>query len=118
MKSFSEGAELAAQAARDSKAKNVIIIDLRNLSFVTDYFVIGTGDSDVQVQSIARHVKEELQKRDMELLRMEGYNKAHWVLLDFGDIVVHVFHKDFRDFYSLERLWGDAPKMEYDFAAE
>lgn len=113
-----EGAIMAARVARDSKAKEVVVIDLRNISYITDYFVIGSGDSEIQVQSIASHVKEELEGAGMKLLRMEGYREAQWVLLDFGDVVVHIFHKEARKFYNLERLWGDAPMVEYDYAVE
>ncbi len=113
MISAAEGAVLAAREAQGKKARDVLVIDLRGLSSVTDYFVICTGDSDVQVQAIARHLKEKLTESGLKLLRMEGYVHASWVLLDFGDIVVHVFHHEVRDFYSLERLWGDAPQVDY-----
>ena len=118
MSSFSDNAKLAAEIARDSKAKDVVVIDLQGLSFVTDYFVIASGESGIQVQSIAYYVKEEFEKKGIKLLRIEGYNEAQWVLLDFGEIVVHIFHKDARGFYNLERLWGDAPVIEYGCAAE
>lgn len=114
MISAAEGALLAAREALESKAKDILIIDLRDLSSVTDYFVICTGDSDIQVQSIARHIKEKLSEAGLRLLRMEGYLHAQWVLLDFGDIVIHVFHHEARTFYSLERLWGDAPQVDFN----
>ena len=114
MISAEEGAVLAAREARDSKGKDVIVIDLRGISVVTDFFVICSGDSDIQVQSIARNIKEKLIEAGIEFLRMEGYADAHWVLLDFGDIVVHVFHQETREFFGLERLWGDAPRVEFD----
>ena len=109
-----EGAVLAAREALEKKAKEVMVIDLRDLSSVTDYFVICTGDSDIQVQAIARNIKDKVTEAGLNLLRMEGYMHAQWVLLDFGDVVVHVFHHDARAFYSLERLWGDAPLVDYN----
>ncbi|HHX94944.1 MAG TPA: ribosome silencing factor [Clostridia bacterium] len=113
MLSAAEGAVLAAREAVERKAKDVVVIDLRNLSPVTDYFVICSGDSDIQVQSIARHLKEKLKGAGLDLLRMEGFQDAQWVLMDFGDVVVHVFYQEARAFYSLERLWGDAPRVNY-----
>lgn len=113
MNNAAEGAVLAAREALEKKAKDVTVIDLKDLSSVTDYFVIGTGDSDIQVQAIALHVKEKMKEAGFIPLRMEGYNDAQWILLDFGDIVVHVFHREARTFYNLERLWGDAPRVDY-----
>ncbi|NLO89276.1 MAG: ribosome silencing factor [Clostridia bacterium] len=106
----------AARAARDAKAKEVVVLDLRGLSFVTDFFVIGNGDSEIQVQSIAAKVKEEMEKIGVRALRTEGYREARWVLLDFGVVVVHIFHRDTRGFYNLERLWGDAQVVENDYS--
>lgn len=113
MLNAAEGAVLAAREAVEKKAKDVVVIDLRGLSSVTDYYVICTGDSDIQVQSIARHLKEKLTEAGLDLLRMEGYQEAQWVLLDFGDVVVHVFYQEARSFYCLERLWGDAPQVNF-----
>lgn len=117
MISAAEGAVLAAREAQDSKAKDVMVIDLRGLSSVTDYFVICSGDSDIQVQSIARKIDDKLSEAGMKLRRMEGYLDAQWVLLDYIDVVVHVFHHEVREFFSLERLWGDAPQVDYQYAA-
>jgi len=115
--SAAKGAVLAAKEALEKKAKDVMVIDLRGLSSVTDYFVICTGDSDIQVQAIALHLKDKLKESGFDLLRMEGYMHAQWVLLDYGDFVVHVFHHEARAFYSLERLWGDAPHVDFNQAA-
>lgn len=117
MISAAEGAVMAAKEALEKKAKDVLVIDLRGLSSVTDFFVICTGDSDIQVQAIAEHVKDKLKEAGFDLLRMEGYLHAQWVLLDFGDFVVHVFHHEARAFYSLERLWGDAPQVDFNQTA-
>ncbi|KUK10245.1 MAG: Ribosomal silencing factor RsfS [Clostridia bacterium 41_269] len=108
----------AAGAAKDAKAKEVVVLDLRGLSFVTDFFVIGSGDSDIQVQSIADKVMEEMEKIGTKVLRIEGYREARWVLLDYGDVVVHIFHRDIRSFYNLERLWWDAPVLEGSYPLE
>lgn len=113
-----EGAVMAAREALEKKAKDVTVIDLRHLSSVTDYFVICSGDSDIQVQAIALHIKDKLKEAGFDLLRMEGYLHAQWVLLDYGDFVVHVFHHEARAFYSLERLWGDAPPVDFDQETE
>lgn len=114
MISAAEGAVMAAKEVLEKKAKDVMVIDLRGLSSVTDFFVICTGDSDIQVQAIAQHIKDKLKEAGFDLLRMEGYLHAQWVLLDFVDFVVHVFHHEARAFYSLERLWGDAPQVDFN----
>ncbi|UCD05974.1 MAG: ribosome silencing factor [candidate division WOR-3 bacterium] len=90
------------------KGEDIIIFDLRNLSPITDYFVISTGLSDVHVRTIAEHIIEKESPQ-----HVEGLEAASWVLLDFFDVIVHVFSTDAREFYGLERLWGDAPVVEY-----
>lgn len=90
------------------KGEDIVIYDLRNLSPITDYFIISTGLSDVHVKTIAEHIME--QERPQHA---EGLEAASWVLLDFIDVIVHVFSKETREFYGLERLWGDAPIVEY-----
>jgi ribosome-associated protein len=90
------------------KGEDIVIFDLRDLSPITDYFIISTGLSDVHVRTIAEHiVKHESPQH------AEGLEAATWVLLDFVDVIVHVFSKEAREFYGLERLWGDAPVVEY-----
>ena len=84
-------------------------LDLRGVSSATDFFVLATGNSDIQVRAIAEHVLEELAKKGFRPLHVEGLDRARWVLLDFVDFVVHVFHPQAREFYQLENLWGDAP---------
>lgn len=113
MNNAAEGAVLAAREGLEKKAKDVMVLDLRNLSSVTDYFVICSGDSDIQVQAIALHVKDKMKQAGFIPVRIEGYNDAQWVLIDFLDFVVHVFHHEARDFYSIERLWGDAPEVDF-----
>jgi len=101
-------ARKAAEAALNKKASDIIILSLKDLTSVADYFVICSGDADVHVKAIADEIKKEL-KYDIKPWHIEGYQHLHWVLLDFVDFVVHVFHKNTRDYYNIERLWADAP---------
>lgn len=103
-----EVAKLAVQAADDRKAIRPVILDIKGLSVVADYFVLASGNSEKQVQAIATAVKDRLQEADVDVRGMEGYDQGRWVLIDAGDVVIHVFHREDRDFYDLERLWGDA----------
>jgi ribosome-associated protein len=105
--------EHAAGLALDRKAEGVMALDLRGVSSATDFFVLATGNSDIQVKAIAEHVIEELAREGVRPLHVEGLDRARWVLLDFVDFVVHVFHPQAREFYQLETLWGDAPVREF-----
>lgn len=108
-----ELARLAAMAADDKKAKQVVILDIRSISPIADYFVICHGSSTVQVKAIVDQVEEKVrEERGLHPHHVEGYANARWVLLDYGDVVVHVFHEHERDFYNLERIWGDAKTVE------
>lgn len=102
----------AADLTLESKAHGVVILDLREISTATDYFVMASGNSDVQVKAIAEHVVDELKKEGVRPAHVEGLRGGRWVLLDYIDFVVHVFHPQARDFYQLENLWGDAPRWE------
>lgn len=102
----------AAELALERKARDVVVLDLRGISSATDYFVIASGRSDVQVKAIADHVVDELKKDAVRPEHTEGLRGARWVLLDYVDFVVHVFHPEARFFYQLENLWGDAPRWE------
>ena len=104
----------AAALALERKAQDVVALDLRGVSSATDYFVLATGTSDIQVRAIAEHVMEELSGEGIKPLHVEGLDRARWVLMDFVDFVVHVFHPLARDFYQLELLWGDAPTQEFN----
>jgi ribosome-associated protein len=99
---------LAARAAQSKKAEEIIILEIGKISLITDYFLICSGDSDVQVKAIADAVVEKLRKEGVRLGHLEGYNEGRWILLDFGDIVAHIFYGETRKFYDLERLWKDA----------
>lgn len=103
---------LIAQLMRDKKAQDVLVLDLRKVASFTDYFVIGTGRSDRQVQAIAEHLERELKGLKWRPTAVEGLGVARWVLMDFGDVIVHIFQKQVREFYDLEGLWSDAPRLE------
>ncbi len=102
----------AVRAAEDKKALDVVVLDLREVASFTDYFVITSGANARQVQAIADSVEEELKKQKKRPLRIEGYTSAEWVLVDYGDFVVHVFEDKARKFYDLERLWREARRVE------
>ena len=103
---------LCARAALDHKAIDLAILEVKNLSSFTDYFVISSGNSDRQVQAIASHIEEKLGTQGLHPLGVEGKREGRWVLLDYGDVVIHIFYHPMREFYDLERLWSDAPRVE------
>ncbi|GGA68878.1 ribosomal silencing factor RsfS [Ornithinibacillus halotolerans] len=100
--------KLAAEACDDKRAEDIVALDLAQVSLVADYFLICHGTNERQVQSIARAVKDQMEEHNVSVKRLEGFEQARWVLVDLGDVVCHVFHKDERSYYNLERLWGDA----------
>jgi ribosome-associated protein len=102
----------ALRAASDKKALNLVVLDLRPIASFTDYFLITSGTNPRQVQAISDAVVEELKKVGTRAARVEGYNTAEWVLVDYGDFVVHVFEDKARRFYDLERLWREASRVE------
>ena len=108
----------AAELAGELKALGIVVLDLKGISTATDYFVVATGRSDVQVKAIADHIVDELKKEGVRPVHVEGARGARWVLLDYVDFVVHVFHPEARLFYQLETLWGDAPRWEAPEADE
>ena len=105
---------LVAAAASDKKARDIVILDMEGVSMVTDHFVICSANSTTQVQAIADNIEEKLAEQGIQLLRKEGYREAHWILMDYGACVVHIFVEDDRRFYNLERLWGDAKSFAYN----
>jgi len=107
-------AKAAAEAAIDKKAENVVILDLRKVSSMADYFVICNGGVDVHVKAITDEIKRTIRKP----WHLEGYQKLNWVLMDYVDVVVHVFQPEVRSFYNLEKLWGDAPAETITLPAE
>lgn len=102
---------LAARAALDRKALDLAILDVRGLSSVTDYFLVCSGRSTTHLSSIAEAVREALKVADVRPLHAEGAPESGWLLLDYGDLLVHVFAEETRVYYALERLWGDAPSV-------
>lgn len=101
-------AAIAAQAADDKKARDVVTLDISDISVICEYFVICSGASSPQVRAIAENIEEKLEEHGVRKLRIEGLKDAHWILLDYGCVVMHVFQERDREFYNLERLWGDA----------
>lgn len=111
MMNSKELAEFCAQRCLDKKAENVVILDLENKSSVADYFVVASGFSDRQVVAIADNVADEVRKAGTKSLSHEGMVEGRWALIDFGSVIVHVFQDHLRDFFNLEGLWRDAPRI-------
>lgn len=102
----------AYKAAEDKKAMNIVVLDLKEVSLIADYFIICHGNSDTQVQAIATEVRKRAHDLGANIRGIEGVDSARWVLMDLGDVVVHVFHRDEREYYNIERLWSDAKVVE------
>ena len=98
------------ELAQERKAHDIVVLDLRGISSATDHFVLASGRSDTQVKAIADNIIDEMKKEGQRPAHVEGLQGGRWVLVDFIDVVVHVFHPQARDFYQLENLWGDAPR--------
>ena len=103
---------MALRAAADKKAVNSVLLDLREIASFTDFFVITSGSNERQVQAISDAVVEALKKNGSPVTRVEGFKTAEWILLDYGDFVVHVFDEKARQFYDLERLWRESKRVE------
>jgi len=103
---------MALSAASDKKAINSVVLDLREIASFTDYFLITSGANERQVQAISDEIVEKLKKAGTAAARVEGYKTAEWILLDYGDFVVHVFDERARKFYDLERLWRESRRVE------
>lgn len=106
-----EFAKIAAGAAADKKARDIVMLDIRGLSVIADYFVLCSGNSTTQVQAIAKAVKDKMNEKGLPVRGMEGYEEAKWVLIDCGDVVVHIFRSEEREFYNLDRVWSDAREL-------
>jgi ribosome-associated protein len=104
----------AARAAASKQGRDVAILDVRDLIVITDYFLIASGASDRQVRTIAEEIEKSVRDKGLRPVRREGEREGRWVLLDFVDFVAHVFLEEDREFYDLERLWSDAPRVEWD----
>ncbi|WP_303750258.1 ribosome silencing factor [Staphylococcus aureus] len=108
---------IAVDAIDNKKGEDTISLEMKGISDMTDYFVVTHGNNERQVQAIAGAVKEVANEQNIEVKRMEGYNEARWILIDLADVVVHVFHKDERNYYNIEKLYQDAPLESYSQVA-
>jgi ribosome-associated protein len=99
------------EAAEDKKAEDILVLDIARLTTIANFFVIMHGNSDVHVRAIANHIYQDLKDEGMRALHAEGVEDGRWAVLDFGAVIVHVFYRDLREFYGLERLWGDARRV-------
>ena len=109
-----EMAKLAIMALEDKKAEDIKVIDISEVSVIADYFIIANGTNRNQIQTLSDHVEETLGRAGVELKQVEGYDNANWVLLDFRDVIIHIFDKENRLFYDLERIWRDGKMIEAD----
>ncbi|MFE8703238.1 ribosome silencing factor [Cytobacillus sp. FJAT-54145] len=100
------------KAADDKRAEDIVVLNMKGISSVADYFIICHGNSDKQVQAIASEMKEKAHENGHDIKRMEGYEEGRWILVDLGDVIAHIFHREDRSYYNLERLWGDAPSED------
>ena len=107
---------LAAKLAAERHCTDITVLDLRGISPATDYFVIATGTSDRQMRTVADEVSEEAKKMGFQRFGRAGYEQAKWILLDFVDVVIHIFDTRQRDYYDLDLLWGDAKKLKWEDA--
>lgn len=107
-----EIARLAIKALEDKKAEEIKTIDISEVSVIADYFIIANGTNRSQIQALSDHVEETLGKAGVPLRQIEGYQNANWVLLDFHDVIIHIFDKENRLFYDLERIWRDGKPVE------
>jgi len=103
----------AAKIADERHCSDIVILDLRGLSPATDYFVIATGTSDRQMRTVADEICEVAKKQNAQRFGRAGYEQGRWIVLDFIDVVVHIFDSEYRDYYDLELLWGDAKRVDY-----
>ncbi|WP_257346109.1 ribosome silencing factor [Pseudalkalibacillus decolorationis] len=104
--------EQSVKAMDDKRAENIAVLDVRGISLIADYFLICHGNSEKQVEAIARTLKDVALEQNISIKRLEGLDHSRWVLVDLGDVIIHVFHKDERSYYNLEKLWGDAPNID------
>lgn len=110
--SIKKEAGIAVMALEDKKAEDIRVINIETVSVIADYFIIATGTNANQIKAMADEVEEKLGRAGFMLKQKEGYEHANWVLLDFGDVIIHIFDKENRFFYDLERIWRDGKVME------
>ncbi|MCK9216369.1 MAG: ribosome silencing factor [Firmicutes bacterium] len=109
-----EKKEVAIEVLKDKKAQDIKVIDISELSILADYFIIATGTSSTHVQSLADNLEEKLSGAGFDMHHKEGFRSGSWILLDYYDIVIHLFSKEEREFYNLERLWADATTINIE----
>ena len=107
-------AKAAYAALADKKGEDIRIIDISNISVLADYFIIASGSNRNQVQAMADNVQEELLKEGAQVRQVEGYKTANWILMDYGDIIIHIFSSEDRLFYDLERIWRDGAAIQVE----
>ncbi|MED4585644.1 ribosome silencing factor [Brevibacillus choshinensis] len=113
VKTVEDLARLVVKAAEDKKAENLMVLDIKNLSVIADYFMICHGNNERQVQAIVKEIRDQAHKSGTNVRGIEGADEGRWVLVDLGDVVIHVFHREEREFYNLERLWKDAEVVSF-----
>jgi ribosome-associated protein len=109
-----EKAILCLKIIHERKAIDPVLFDVRELTSITDYFIVTSGSSNRQVQTIAKHVVRRMREEGLKVYGMEGEQQGHWVLIDYNDVVIHVFYQPVREFYDLEGLWAEAPRVELE----
>ena len=109
---FDPSLDIFIQAAQGKKALDIVVMDLRDMNAITDYFIICSGRSSRQVMAIAEHIQKEMRNSRIRPLGVEGQGSGHWILLDYGHVVIHVFYDPIRRFYNLEGLWSDVPRIQ------
>ena len=105
---------LASEIIKERKALNPVLFEIGKLSSITDYFLIASGNSSRQVQAITRHLSRSMREQGLKAYGVEGEQEGHWVLMDYGDLVIHIFFQPVREFYDLEGLWIEAPRVDLD----
>jgi ribosome-associated protein len=113
-----EKVRFMANVADAMKASDIVVLDLRPLTIIADFFLICTGNSSIQIRSIADKIEEKLREKGIKKLRMEGFQEATWLLLDYGDVVVHVMAAEQRAYFQLEEFWAEAPRLELELLPE
>lgn len=107
-------AEIVIEAMEEKKSENIVILDIATVSSIADYFIIASGNSKAQIQAICDEIDLKLSAENVFRKQMEGYENASWVLMDYGDVIIHVFDKQSREYYDLERIWRDGKKLTPD----
>ncbi len=106
-------AGLVSEAMLDKKGEDIVVLDIRGMSIIADFFVVCSGKSTLQVQAISDAVEEKLERAGVQIRRREGYDQGRWIVLDTGDVMVHLFNAEEREFYKLERLWTNGDNIRY-----